>query len=120
MKPNATSPPTESGADEPRQLLLDLAGEPRFQPEDFIVGPSNERAYAMVESWPAWPGEALLLVGPRGSGKTHLGAIWARRAHAWTVRRAELSNDARRACWRHRPFSSRTRMSLATKRPSSI
>ena len=94
MKPNATSPPTERGADEPRQLLLDLAGEPRFQPEDFIVGPSNERAYAMVESWPAWPGEALLLVGPRGSGKTHLGAIWARRAHAWTVRRAELSNDA--------------------------
>jgi chromosomal replication initiation ATPase DnaA len=71
-------------------LLLDLPSEPRFQVEDFVVGPSNERAYAMIEAWPAWPGEALLLVGPRGSGKTHLGSIWASRAHAWAMRRAEL------------------------------
>ncbi len=121
MKPNATSPQDERDADEPRQLLLDLAGEPRFLPEDFIVGPSNERAYAMVEAWPSWPGEALLLVGPRGSGKTHLGAIWAGRAHAWTVRRAELAK--RRACrafWRRPRFSSRTRMSAAMRRRSSI
>ena len=94
MKPNATSPKDERDAGEPRQLLLDLAGEPRFLPEDFIVGPSNERAYAMIEAWPSWPGEALLLVGPRGSGKTHLGAIWAGRAHAWTVRRAELASES--------------------------
>jgi chromosomal replication initiation ATPase DnaA len=94
MKPNATSPKDERDAGEPRQLLLDLAGEPRFLPEDFIVGPSNERAYAMLEAWPSWPGEALLLVGPRGSGKTHLGAIWAGRAHAWTVRRAELASES--------------------------
>ncbi|MBV8183079.1 MAG: hypothetical protein JOY76_00200 [Hyphomicrobiales bacterium] len=94
MKPKASLSPGERQIEEPRQLLLDLAGEPRFLPEDFIVGPSNERAYAMVETWPSWPGEALLLVGPRGSGKTHLGAIWARRAHAWTVRRAELASES--------------------------
>jgi chromosomal replication initiation ATPase DnaA len=94
MKPDASSPSGERDGEEPRQLLLDLAGEPRFLPEDFIVGPSNERAYATLEAWPAWPGEALLLVGPRGSGKTHLGAIWAKRAHAWTVRRAELGGDS--------------------------
>lgn len=91
MKP--TSPEGERKSEEPRQLLLDLAAEPRFLAEDFIVGPSNERAYAMIEAWPSWPGEALLVVGPRGSGKTHLGAIWARRAHAWTVRRAELASE---------------------------
>ncbi|SED28880.1 dnaA protein [Rhizobiales bacterium GAS188] len=89
MKRNPTSRPGERDA-EPRQLLLDLPTEPRFLAEDFVVGPSNERAYAMIEAWPAWPGEALLLVGPRGSGKTHLGAIWAKRAHAWTARRADL------------------------------
>jgi chromosomal replication initiation ATPase DnaA len=94
MKRNSTSRASERDGGEPRQLLLDLPSEPRFLAEDFVVGPSNERAYAMIEAWPSWPGEALLLVGPRGSGKTHLGAIWANRAHAWTLRRAELENEA--------------------------
>jgi chromosomal replication initiation ATPase DnaA len=82
-----------SAAHPPRQLLLDLPSEPRFLAEDFVVGPSNERAHAMIEAWPDWPGRALLLVGPRGSGKTHLGSIWAERARAWRLRRAELSTE---------------------------
>jgi chromosomal replication initiation ATPase DnaA len=94
MKPDASTPSGGRDAGEPRQLLLDLPSEPRFLREDFIIGPSNEHAYAMIEAWPGWPGEALLLVGPRGSGKTHLGAIWAKRAHAWTVRRAELGGES--------------------------
>jgi len=94
MKRSRPSRPNERGVQQPRQLPLDLPSPPRFLPEDFVIGPSNERAYAMIEAWPSWPGEALLLVGPRGSGKTHLGAIWAARAHAWTLRRAEIENDA--------------------------
>ncbi len=31
-----------------------------------------------VEGWQDWPGRKLLLVGPEGSGKTHLAQIWAR------------------------------------------
>lgn len=32
--------------------------------------------------WPDWPGPALALSGPPGSGKSHLARIWARRAGA--------------------------------------
>lgn len=74
----------------PRQLALDLASEPRFGEEDFLVSPSNEAAYAMIESWPNWSAPALLIVGPAGSGKSHLAAIWAARAGARTVAGAAL------------------------------
>jgi chromosomal replication initiation ATPase DnaA len=36
----------------------------------------------MFERWPAWPDRVLLLLGPTGAGKSHLGAIWAERSHA--------------------------------------
>ncbi len=66
----------------PRQLTLDLPLEPRFGREDFLVSPSNERAWEMFERWPEWPGRVALLVGPTGAGKSHLAAIWAARAGA--------------------------------------
>lgn len=76
----------------PRQLALDLPVEPRHGIEDFLVGASNEAAYGLVESWPRWPGATVMLVGPEGSGKTHLAAIWATRAHAWVVGAGEVTS----------------------------
>ena len=75
----------------PRQLAFDLALDPRFGREDFLVSPSNERAYALIEAWPGWPDRVLVLVGPKGSGKSHLAAIWAGSARAWTVEAFEVS-----------------------------
>lgn len=69
----------------PKQLAFDLPLDPRFGAEDFLVSPSNEQAYGLIESWPEWPDTILLLVGPRGSGKSHLASIWATNAHAWTI-----------------------------------
>ena len=66
----------------PRQLTLDLPVEPRFGREDFLVSPSNARAWDMFESWPNWPDRVLLLLGPTGAGKSHLAAIWAARTGA--------------------------------------
>lgn len=68
-----------------RQLAFDLPVDSRHGVDDFLIGPSNESAYGMVEAWPAWPEAWLRLVGPEGAGKTHLAAIWAKAAHAWTV-----------------------------------
>ncbi|MFD2250986.1 chromosomal replication initiation ATPase DnaA [Pseudochelatococcus lubricantis] len=75
----------------PRQLPLDLPVEPRLEAADFLVSPANAQAFTMIESWPAWPDRLLRLVGPAGSGKTHLAAIWARRAGARIVSAAEVT-----------------------------
>jgi chromosomal replication initiation ATPase DnaA len=40
---------------------------------------------ALVDSWPEWPNRIMLLVGPEGSGKSHLAAIWAEQAGARSI-----------------------------------
>ena len=74
-----------------RQLPLDLPHEPSFAREDFLSGPANADALRAIDAWPDWPGRMLLLMGPAGSGKSHLGAIWARRADAAVVEAAALA-----------------------------
>jgi chromosomal replication initiation ATPase DnaA len=77
----------------PKQLAFDLPLDPRFGAEDFLVSPSNEQAYGRIESWPDWPDTILLLVGPRGSGKSHLASIWATNARAWTIDASGITQD---------------------------
>src|SRR5262249_51672983 len=69
----------------PRQLPLALGFSEKFGREDFLPGPSNAAALALIERWPDWPGRAVGLVGPEGSGKSHLAAIWARTAGARSI-----------------------------------
>jgi chromosomal replication initiation ATPase DnaA len=80
-------------ADAPKQLAFDLPLDPRYGREDFLVSPSNERAYALIERWPDWPDPILHLTGPKGSGKSHLASIWATDAHAWTIDAFEVSGE---------------------------
>src|SRR5918995_935941 len=79
--------------DAPKQLAFDLPLDPRYGREDFLVSPSNERAYALIEQWPDWPDPILNLVGPKGSGKSHLASIWATTAHAWTIDAFEVLGE---------------------------
>ena len=67
------------------QLALTLEHADRFGREDFLEGPSNAAALALVERWPDWPDHIVVLVGPEGSGKSHLAAIWAATAGAKVV-----------------------------------
>jgi chromosomal replication initiation ATPase DnaA len=69
----------------PRQLALALDHAESYAREDFLAGSSNASALALIDSWPDWPARAIALVGPDGSGKTHLATIWAAAAGARVV-----------------------------------
>jgi chromosomal replication initiation ATPase DnaA len=78
----------------PRQLALALDHPESFAREDFLSGPSNAAALALIECWPQWPARAILLVGPEGSGKSHLAAIWADMAGARRIAARALDATA--------------------------
>ena len=61
----------------PRQLVLALDHSVSFAREDFLRGPSNAAALTLIERWPDWPDRIVAVIGPEGSGKSHLAAIWA-------------------------------------------
>ena len=61
----------------PRQLVLALDHPVSYARDDFLAGPSNTAALALVERWPDWPNPVMALIGPEGSGKSHLAAMWA-------------------------------------------
>lgn len=73
------------------QLPLPLDNLPRYGREDFLVGKPNEAAFAHIERWPRWLAPAAILVGPEGSGKTHLATIFATRSGAVTLRGDHLT-----------------------------
>jgi chromosomal replication initiation ATPase DnaA len=78
----------------PRQLALALDHAESHAREDFVSGPCNQAALALVDSWPDWPSNAIALVGPEGSGKSHLASIWAAAAGARVISgRALAQND---------------------------
>jgi chromosomal replication initiation ATPase DnaA len=66
-----------NGSFAPRQLVLSLDHSVSFAREDFLSGPSNIAALTLIERWPDWPDRIIALIGPEGSGKSHLAAIWA-------------------------------------------
>lgn len=65
-----------------RQLVLDLPLRTAFGRDDFLVTPSNAAAVALVDSYPGWPHYGAVLVGGRGSGKSHLLEVWRQAAGA--------------------------------------
>lgn len=79
---------------EPRQLAFALPHAESLTRDNFLEGPANAAGLALVESWPDWPNPAMLLVGPEGSGKSHLAAIWAEHAGARSIAARSLTSPA--------------------------
>lgn len=66
------------------QFPLDLKSVPALGREDFFVSGSNAFAVHWIEKWPeGWnPFPALILHGPKGCGKNHLGEVWRQKSGA--------------------------------------
>lgn len=75
----------------PAQIPLPLVTPAKLGRADFIVGPGNSAAVALVDRWPDWSAPAAALVGPSGSGKSHLAGVWAERAAAEIVEARSLT-----------------------------
>ena len=78
---------------QPRQLAFALPHAESLTRDNFLEGPANEAGLALIESWPDWPNRIMLLVGPEGSGKSHLAAIWAEDAGARSTAAHALTAD---------------------------
>ena len=74
------------------QLVLALGHAESFAREDFIAGPSNAAALALIDNWPDWPGRIIALVGEAGAGKSHLAAAWGEKSGARFVSGRLLDN----------------------------
>jgi len=64
------------------QLVLALGHAESFAREDFIAGPSNAAALALIDRWPDWPSRIIALAGEEGAGKSHLAAAWGEKSGA--------------------------------------
>ncbi len=74
-----------AGRVQPRQLAFVLPHAESLTRDNFLEGPANAAGLALVDGWPDWPNRIMLLVGPEGSGKSHLAAIWAEQAGARSI-----------------------------------
>jgi DnaA regulatory inactivator Hda len=73
------------------QYALSLTLPTVFTEENFFVSGCNREAWQWIAAWPNW--RALLLHGPEGSGKSHLGHLWAEKAQAATIEAKNLGQE---------------------------
>lgn len=66
------------------QLTLPFEHRVAHGIDSFLIGSGNRHAVEWIDRWPEWPFTALVVSGPRGSGKTHLASFWRARADATT------------------------------------
>ena len=74
-----------------QQRTFDWGVRPALGREDFLVAPCNEAAVAWLDRWPDWPGPALVIHGPPGSGKSHLAEVWRRLSGAAAIDASALA-----------------------------
>ena len=75
------------------QIPLNLRPHGQQSFANFHVTPGNEAAVAMLRARERWPSAAVLILGPAGSGKTHLGQAWLNASKGEFIDDAERRDD---------------------------
>jgi chromosomal replication initiation ATPase DnaA len=76
------------------QIALPLDWPAAEARDAFIVTPSNEMAVRRIEAFGTWPVAAMLLTGPRKSGRSLFGRIFSSHAFARIIDDAETHDEA--------------------------
>lgn len=71
--------------------------------DDLVVSDRMASALALIDAWPRWPSPVVALVGPSGSGKSHLAAIWREHAGAEEIRPDKAGREAAMQAATHTP-----------------
>jgi hypothetical protein len=75
------------------QMALPLGWPADERQEDFIVSESNARAVRHLEHWGTWPVMATILTGPRKSGRSLLGRLFAGKSGGRLIDDADLRTE---------------------------
>ncbi|MCH9809309.1 MAG: hypothetical protein K0U74_16405 [Alphaproteobacteria bacterium] len=78
---------------QPQQLVFDLPHRSALELEDFLVSGSNQGAIDLIDGAVSWPNGAALVVGPAGSGKSHLAHVWREKTQA-VLLGADVADEA--------------------------
>lgn len=76
------------------QLHFDLPLHVALGPDDYFVSEANREAFAMVTGGADWPDGKLAVIGPEGSGKSHLARLWQVRTGALILKAQDLDPAA--------------------------
>jgi len=68
-----------------QQYPLPLPHSTAMEADDYIVTASNREAATWVNAWPEWPSHCMIILGPAGSGKTHLVNLWLQKSRGKIV-----------------------------------
>lgn len=77
------------------QLPLPIAWPDPGEAGSLLVTAANSAAIALLRDWARWPAPATLLVGPPRSGRSLIGALFARESGGTLVDDAEAADEQR-------------------------
>ena len=64
------------------QFFLNLQNKSIHNRNDFLISKCNKKAFNLINNWPNWESRKIIIIGEKGSGKSHLASIWQKKTNA--------------------------------------